>query len=184
MHARTDAERRHRRDEDGMAIGRGARGRLCGDDGAGARTIFDDDRPFQLILQLLRQHARENVGAAAGRKRTDEGHVPLRIVVDRCLRARGVDRSEAETESQTERQCSFHCPSLALRTVGCAARYVVAMLLRCAREKRADSPQGIEDIRADAINALRRPSGEIDPVWPEAILPRPQFAGEECRKVR
>jgi hypothetical protein len=47
-----------------------ARGCLRRDDRARAGTIVDDDRPLELVLQLLRQQAREHVGAAAGGKRT------------------------------------------------------------------------------------------------------------------
>jgi hypothetical protein len=49
-----------------MAVGSGARGRLCRDDRPAAGTVFDDDRPLELVLQLLRQDAREEVRAATG----------------------------------------------------------------------------------------------------------------------
>ena len=88
-----------------MAVGSGARRRLGGDDGAAAGTIFDHDRPLELVLQFLRQDAGEDVGAAAGGKRTEEGHRALRIAVDRRLRGR---RVEGEAAGEREHDGSFH----------------------------------------------------------------------------
>ena len=49
--------------------------------GPGARPVLDDDRPLELVLQFLRQHARQDVGAATGRKRAEERDGALRVVV-------------------------------------------------------------------------------------------------------
>ena len=65
---RSDRKRRHRCDENGMAVGCGSRNRLGCDDRAGARTVVHDHRAPELVLELLRQQARENVGAATGRE--------------------------------------------------------------------------------------------------------------------
>jgi len=69
VNAWADRQRRDRREQDGVAVRRCARGGLRGNDGAGARAIFHDHRPLEFLLQLLRKEARENVGAAAGGKR-------------------------------------------------------------------------------------------------------------------
>src|SRR5262249_34741502 len=93
---------------DGLAVGGGARRHLRRDDRARAWTIVDDDGPLELVLQLLRQHAGENVGAAAGGKRAEKCHRVLWIIVGRCLRARGLHRGEAACESETQHASSFH----------------------------------------------------------------------------
>ena len=85
-----------------MTVGSGARRRLGGDDGAAAGTIFHHDRPPELVLQFLRQDAGEDVGAAAGGKRTEKGHRALGIAVDRRLRARDVEGEAASEYEQDE----------------------------------------------------------------------------------
>ena len=91
-----------------MAVGCGARRRLRRDDGAAARTILHHDRPLELVLQLLRQDARENVGAAAGGERTEKRHRALGIAVNRRLCGRGV---EGEAAGEREHDGSFHALS-------------------------------------------------------------------------
>ena len=88
-----------------MAVGSGARCRLGRDDGAAAGTIFDHDRSLELVLQFLRQDTGEDVGPAAGGKRTEKGHRTLRIAVSRCLRGR---RIEGEAAGEREHDGSFH----------------------------------------------------------------------------
>jgi hypothetical protein len=101
VNARPDREGRHRRKQDGVAVGRGARGGLRGDDGAGTGAIFHDHRPLELLLQLLRQDAGEDVGAAAGGKRTKESDRALRIV--ERLRGRSIERGKAADQGENDR---------------------------------------------------------------------------------
>ena len=108
MNARAHGQRRHRREQDRVAVGCGARRRLRRDDGAAARTILHHDRPLELVLQLLRQDARENVGAAAGGERTEKRHRALGIAVSRRLRGRSV---EGEAAGEREHDGSFHALS-------------------------------------------------------------------------
>ena len=105
MNARAHGQRRHRREQDRVAVGCGARRRLRRDDGAAARTILHHDRPLELVLQLLRQDAREDVGAAAGGERTEKRHRALGIAVSRRLRGR---RVEGEAAGEREHDGSFH----------------------------------------------------------------------------
>jgi hypothetical protein len=112
-----DRHGRDRREKEGVAVGRGTRGRLRRNDGAGTGPIVDHKRLLELVLQLLRQDARQNVGAAAGRERTDEVHRALRIVVGRRLRQRGVAGDENQTENQTEREPSSHASSVTISTL-------------------------------------------------------------------
>src|SRR5215510_1001018 len=80
-----------------------------------AGTILDHHRPLELVLELLREQAGEDVGAPAGRKRAEKGHRALRIIFSRCLRPRCLDRSEAEHDGGTERDSPFHVPPLPAR---------------------------------------------------------------------
>src|SRR4029450_9735027 len=63
---------------------------------------------LSFVLQLLRQQAREHVGAAAGGKRKKKGHRALRIFVGRRLRARRIDGGEAPSDGETEHESSVH----------------------------------------------------------------------------
>ncbi|MCY1540409.1 hypothetical protein D9M68_760470 [compost metagenome] len=55
------------REQDRVAVGFGPDDLLGGDGAAGAGAVLHDDRLFQLLAQLLRQHARHGVGTAARR---------------------------------------------------------------------------------------------------------------------
>ena len=63
------ADRAH---EDRVAIGRGARHELGADIAAGAGAVVDDDRLAKVLADELPQHARQDVGGAAGRERDDD----------------------------------------------------------------------------------------------------------------
>src|SRR5271157_537850 len=54
------------------AVRRRARNKFGADDRGGARAVFDHRRHAGIASDLLRQHANEKVGAAAGRKRNNE----------------------------------------------------------------------------------------------------------------
>src|SRR5262249_59198143 len=116
--ARTQGERRYWGNEDGRAVGSGTRGRLRRYDGAGARTIVDNGRARELLLQLLRQHPGEYVGAAAGGKRTEKSDRALRVIAGGGLSARRLNGGEAGPQRQSEHESSFHafgpCPGTAL----------------------------------------------------------------------
>ena len=66
-------------DEQRVAVRLGLRGELGADDAVGAAAIVHDDGLPPRLAQLLRDGARDDVGAAAGRKRHDEAHRPGRI---------------------------------------------------------------------------------------------------------
>jgi hypothetical protein len=95
-----DGERRHRREKQRVAIRRRFRDRACGDQRAGANPVVDNDRPLELVLQLSGQEAHQDVGAAAGRKRTDEGHGPAWIIVSLGIRAVGGGHGQSESKSE------------------------------------------------------------------------------------
>jgi len=82
------AERRRNRlrarrgDADSGAVGRRLRHRLDADIAAGAGAVFDHDLCAEGRRELLRDDARNDVGAAAGRERHDQA--------DRSLRPRAV----------------------------------------------------------------------------------------------
>jgi hypothetical protein len=78
-----------------VTIRRGTGGSLRSDDSAGAGPVLHDHGPLELVLQFLRQHAGENVGAAAGGERADEGDGALRVIVDGGLRGRWSGRQQA-----------------------------------------------------------------------------------------
>jgi hypothetical protein len=63
--------------------------------------LSTDDRPLELILQLGRQEAHQDVSAAAGRERADEGHGSARIIVG--LRAGGAAGNQGQSEGESER---------------------------------------------------------------------------------
>jgi hypothetical protein len=111
--ARAHGERRHRCEQDSVAVGCSARGGLGRDDGAAAGTIVDHHRPLELVLQLVREEARENVGATAGRKRTQEGHRTLRIILSRRLRQSRAEHIQGERERRSEHHSLSHVSPLA-----------------------------------------------------------------------
>jgi hypothetical protein len=55
-----------------VAVGRRLGDQLGGDVAVRARPVLDDHRLAERLRQLLRQHARRDVGRAAGRDRNDE----------------------------------------------------------------------------------------------------------------
>jgi hypothetical protein len=91
-----------------VAVGRGFGDRGRRDLGAGSRAVFDDDGLLELVLQLLRQHAGQDVGAAAGRERTDEGHGALRVVVAVGRGAEHRNGNRSETRQQAEHGILSH----------------------------------------------------------------------------
>ena len=152
MNARAHGQRRHRREQDRVAVGSGARRRLRRDDGAAARTILHHDRPLELVLQLLRQDAREDVGAAAGGERTEEGHRALGIAVSRRLRGR---RVEGEAAGEREHDGSFHAlpgNGNALR----AGREIEAGVgRRCYRRRSTESERICGDQASSVVTSRR-----------------------------
>src|SRR5262245_12969428 len=61
-----------------MPVRRGLRDRGRGECAAGAGAVFDDDRLAPALTQGPSDHARRDVGRAAGRKRHDDADRPLR----------------------------------------------------------------------------------------------------------
>ena len=120
VNARAHGERRHRREQDGVAVGQSARGRLRRHDRPRARAIVDNDRPRELLLQFLRQHAGEYVGAAAGGKRTEKGHRALRVIAGGRLPARRRDSGDTRPQRHSEHESSFHAFGTALDKHRCA----------------------------------------------------------------
>ena len=80
--ARPDRQRRHRREKQRVAVGRRfARRRWRRSRVPAPTRLSTMTGLLELVLQLRRQQAHQDVGAAAGRERADEGHGPARIVV-------------------------------------------------------------------------------------------------------
>jgi hypothetical protein len=85
--------RAHRAEEERIAVGRRARGRLGPDVAGGAGAILDEHRLAPLLSHLLRDHAPEDVGGAARRPRYDHAH-RLRWIRLRCNVRRGERQEE------------------------------------------------------------------------------------------
>ena len=71
IQARVDRVRARRRQQR-VAVGRRIRHELRRKQAAGAGTIVDDHRLLQILAQVFREHAGEDIGAAAGRVTDDE----------------------------------------------------------------------------------------------------------------
>ena len=75
-----------RYDADRIAIGRGVRASLGADRSAGTAAIVDIDLLSEFYTELLRDQSAYNVIAATRRKRNDQSHGTVRIVVRRRVR--------------------------------------------------------------------------------------------------
>jgi hypothetical protein len=67
-------------EQDGVAVGRGARDLAGGDGAAGAAAIIDYDWLAERRAHLVGHDAGDDAGAAAGREGDDEGDGPGRII--------------------------------------------------------------------------------------------------------
>src|SRR5258706_471447 len=56
---------------------------FAADDATGATAVLNDDLPAQPVAEMLADHAADDVVDAAGRKRNDQPHRPVRIVLRR-----------------------------------------------------------------------------------------------------
>ena len=79
-HGDVDREHRARRHHDGVAVRRRVRDRRGRRHAAAARPVLHHERLAQALLEPLAQHAGEQAGHPAGRKRHDEGDRPVRVV--------------------------------------------------------------------------------------------------------
>jgi hypothetical protein len=86
--------RAHGAEQQGVAVRRRARGRLGADIAGGAAAILDQHRLAPLLAHLLRDHAPEDVGGAAGRPRYDHAHGFGRIGLRRNLRSGEGEKGE------------------------------------------------------------------------------------------
>ena len=110
-------DRHHRQcgKEQGVAVRRRLSDKIGGDSPARARFILDDERAAKSLAETLRCHAREAVGVAAGGKRHNDRHRPLRPVG--LCRYRGCCEKSAnrDTKDGTENwqnlvANAFHAP--------------------------------------------------------------------------
>ena len=72
VEADVDRERGAGRQQDGVAVGRGARDGVGRDAAAGAGAVLDHHRLLEDFLHLLGEDARHHVARAAGRKAEDQ----------------------------------------------------------------------------------------------------------------
>src|SRR5262249_12987564 len=84
------------------------RRRVCRSRGAGADAVVHDRGLLELVLELLRQHPCEDLGAAAGRERTDEGDGARRIVLRH-------GRAGEQTQHEAEQKSSHFLPRVSDR---------------------------------------------------------------------
>jgi hypothetical protein len=63
-----------RHDEDRVAVGRRLRRHLHADEAARSALVLDHERLAEVLLQLGRDRARDDVAAAAGREGHDDLH--------------------------------------------------------------------------------------------------------------
>ena len=61
-------------EQDGVAVGRRLGDVFGGNRAVGAGLVFDDDRTFHALTELLRDDARHHVVAARGRRRHDDAN--------------------------------------------------------------------------------------------------------------
>jgi hypothetical protein len=89
-----------------MAVGRRASDGDRPGHPAGAGPVLDQERLAEPLLQPLPEHARQKLGAAAGRERDHEGDGAARI----GLRRGGFDRRarDQQSDQQAPRQCRGH----------------------------------------------------------------------------
>ena len=110
---RRDRLRGVRGDEQRMAIGRRLGGDICGDGVRGAGAVLDDERLLQAVGELVGEHARDDVGAAAGRSADHDAHRLGRV---RLRERRAAGHHEAKQDA--------HQRFLFLRTVLRFSRYL------------------------------------------------------------
>ena len=110
-------DRRERRcdEEKRVAVGGGGRGFRCADRAAGASPVLDDDRDLHGLAELLRDDARDGVGAGAGREGNDEAYRLGRVRRPAAnAEARGHGGRDREQPEQVggDVHCSHVCPRL------------------------------------------------------------------------
>src|SRR5262249_34841192 len=102
--------------------------RLRGPDVAGrAGDVLDIELLAEMLGELLRGKARENVGRAAGLERDDDAHRPARPSLGARAGGPGRERGRTREETQKSPALRFHCESLAR---GAVAGYGVGSRLR------------------------------------------------------
>ena len=69
---------RARRHQEGVAVVRRARDALDTDHVAGAGAVLDEELLLERLGEMIRHHARDDVGAAGGRRGHDDAHGPVR----------------------------------------------------------------------------------------------------------
>ena len=93
-----------------VAVRRRAHDLHGGERRRGARPVLDDERLAELLLELLRDQPRQQVGAAAGGERHHDGHRPRRILLG-MRRRREQALQCVRTESEIGRHRSSAAPA-------------------------------------------------------------------------
>ena len=103
-----DRHGRARRHHQRVAVRRRLGDRARRDDAAGARPVLDHEGLAEPLLELLPEHAGEDVGAAAGRERNHDGDRPRRIILGggRMEGAQRPARSDAKHLEQAHEDSS------------------------------------------------------------------------------
>ncbi len=92
QHARR--QRRGLRGEERVSVGLGEGDRFGADAAAGARAVLHHERLAHDLGEAIGEHAGDDVGAAAGRRRHDDPHQAARIAVAGVLRGRAPARRQ------------------------------------------------------------------------------------------
>jgi hypothetical protein len=95
-----DRHGRCRRHQQRVAVGRGLLHRDRGDDAAGAGLVLDDNALAEPLLQILRHHPRQKIGAATRRERIDDRNRPRGIVLRECCRRRQQQQANEPCEAR------------------------------------------------------------------------------------
>ena len=70
-------------EQERVTVGCGTRNELAGDDRIAARTIVDNDYLAEILLQVIGERARRDIGAAARRKWYDDANRTRRVSLSR-----------------------------------------------------------------------------------------------------
>ncbi|MNQ84356.1 hypothetical protein D3C85_994820 [compost metagenome] len=105
-----DGVRADRAHQQGVAIGRGARGFRRADVAAGARLVVHHHGLVPALAQFGRHHARGDVGGAAGGEGHDDLHVAFRVVRQgrRGRQKKGGGRQQGGRDESASRRGCMH----------------------------------------------------------------------------
>ena len=104
---RADRQRHRAADIERITVGRRLRRHLGADGRTGATAIIDHDLHAEILAELLRNHARHEVGAAGRRPRHDQSHWFRGIILRGCAGGQyGAAQRDYKRRDFDDRHCS------------------------------------------------------------------------------